>query len=104
MPGYNPGLPDIDETDQTQQKNWWYYFVYGVCFWIALASILIYAIALSTIDGSFAFAWLALFFTAVPLVVLPRYLYRMYAIIRHWQKSDVEKDVSTKRNSTDAMN
>lgn len=95
MPGYNPGLPDIDETDRTQQKSWWFYFVYGVCFWIALASILVYGIAVGTIDGNFAFAWLALFFTAVPLAVLSRYLYRMYAIMRHWRKSDMEEDVST---------
>lgn len=90
MPGYGWGLPDLDETDRTQQKYWRYYFVYGVCFWLGLATILVYAIVLSTIDGTFEIAWLALFFTSAPLVVLPRYLYRMFAVLRHWQKSNLE--------------
>ncbi len=90
MPGFNPGLPDFDETDQTQQRYWWYYFIYGVCFWLGLASILTYAIVLGTIDGNFALAWIALFLTAAPIVLLPRYLLRMYAILRHWQKSKAE--------------
>lgn len=91
MPGYNPGLPDINETDPVQQKYWGYYFVYGVCFWVVVASILTYAVAIGSIDGNFTFAWIALFLTAVPLVVLARYLYRMYVILRHWRKSQVKK-------------
>jgi hypothetical protein len=91
MPGYNPGLPDRNETDPVQQKYWWLYFVYGVCFWIALAMILVYAIILGAKDGTFAVAWITLFLAAVPLVALPFYLYRMYSIMRCWEQARLEK-------------
>lgn len=96
MPGCNPKLPDIEEQDPTLQKYWRCYFVYGVCFWIVLATLL-FTMNLYILDstegtfyGKLALVSLLLFLTAVPLVGLLFYLTRMHSILRHWQKSNLE--------------
>ncbi len=83
MLGENTGLPEINEADQTQRKIWRHYFVYRICYVIALATILFYSIAICVTDSTYSLAWIALLVTAPALVIQVLYLYRMRSILRY---------------------
>ncbi len=83
MTGHTPGLPEMDEAEQTERKIWRHFFVYRICSVFALTAILFYSIAVCVSDSTYSLGWIAALVTAPAIAVQILYLYRFRSTLHH---------------------